>query len=150
MSLHKIIRFRLRQQLSHSRCLFLFLAMSIPVYLFSLHAAINLRLFSVAVSTHTSASNGVLQLPAMPKRPDVPMYAIGPLFSSCHPVLSALYSHGFGIRFVLVAACSSFDLAPLPTNVLITKRCLSSLPPDYLESTVVEAIRLSCLSRCSR
>ena len=66
MLLHKVLRFRVRYQLSQSRCLSLLLAMSSRVYLFFLHPAMNLRLPSVNVSTHTPAFNAVaFQSPAM-------------------------------------------------------------------------------------
>ena len=67
VSLHKILRFRVRLQLSQSRCLSLLLAMSGRVFLFFLHVAMNLRPPSVTASTQTSAFNAIVfQSPVMP------------------------------------------------------------------------------------
>ena len=67
VSLRKILRFRVRLQLSQSRCLSFLLAMSGRVSSSSLHAAINLRPPSVTASTQTSAFNDIVsQSPVMP------------------------------------------------------------------------------------
>ena len=67
VSLRKILRFRVRLQLSQSRCLSLLLAMYGRVSSSSLHAAMNLRPPSVTTSTQTSAFNAIVfQSPVMP------------------------------------------------------------------------------------
>ena len=68
VSLRKTLRFRVRLQLSQSRCLSLLLAMSGRVFLFScVHAAMNLRPPSVTASTQPSAFTAIVfQSPVMP------------------------------------------------------------------------------------
>ena len=67
VSLRKILRFRVRLQLSQSRCLSLLLAMSGRVFLFFLHAAMNLRPPFVTASTQTLAFAAIVsQSPVMP------------------------------------------------------------------------------------
>ena len=67
VSLRKTLRFRVRLQLSQSRCLSLLLAMSGCVSLLCLHAAMNLRPPSVTASTQTSAFTAIVsQSPVMP------------------------------------------------------------------------------------
>ena len=90
MSLRKILRYRVRLQLSQSRFLFLLLAMSSRVYLFFPPRGHDLRPPSVTVSTHISASIAVaFQSSPMPNaRMSLStmiyvwshMYAIGSLF----------------------------------------------------------------------
>ena len=62
VSLRKILHFRVRLQLSHSHCLSLLLAMSVPRLPLSssLHAAMNLRPPTVAASTQTSVFNAIV------------------------------------------------------------------------------------------
>ena len=59
----RVQRFRVRSQLSQSRCLPLLLVKSSRVYLFFPPRAIKLRPLSVTISTHTSASNAVASQP---------------------------------------------------------------------------------------
>ena len=67
VSLRKILRFRVRSQLSQSRCLSLLLAMSGRVFLFFPPRGHDLRPPSVTASTHTSVFNAIaFQSPAMP------------------------------------------------------------------------------------
>ena len=82
-----------------------------------LHAAMNLRPSSVAVSTHTSAFKAVaFQSPAMPNA-RMSLWTQSVRSFSFPPVLSVLHPQGFQKRFALAAARRSFGGASPPTKV---------------------------------
>ena len=81
MSLRKILRFRLRLQLSQPCCLSLLLAMSGRVSLFFPPRGHELGPPSVTASTQTSAFNAIVfQSPVMPNARMSLLYTVGPLF----------------------------------------------------------------------
>ena len=104
----QVLRFRVRSQLSQSRCLsFLRRCLDASTSYF-LHAAINLRPPSVTVSTRTPASNASLSSHPPCQTPGSRSVRNRSTLSSSHPVLSALYPQGFQARFVLATVHRSF------------------------------------------
>ena len=106
--LRKILRFRVRYQLSQPCCLSFLPAMSSRVYLFFPPCGQNLRSTSATISTHTSASNAVaFQSPVIPNARM--SFCTQSVYSfSSPPVLSTPYPQGFRKRFALAAARRSF------------------------------------------
>ena len=119
------LRFRVRSQLSQSRCLSLRLTMSTRVFLFlpprGHQPPPTLR---DRLNPHPCLQRRRFPVPRYAKHPDAALYAIGPLFllqtlgrpsvrnrstiSPSHPVLSALRPQGFRTRFALTTAGRSF------------------------------------------
>ena len=118
MSLRKILRFRVRQQLSQSLCLSVLLAMSSRVNLFfpprGHEPPPTLR---DRLSPHLSLQRRRFSTPRYAKRPDVAPNAIGPLFLLPTPSSMHCAPQIFRTRFALAAARLSFGRAPQPTKV---------------------------------
>ena len=81
MSLRKILRVRVRNQLSQYRCLFLLPAMSSRVYLlFPSRGREPPPTLRDRLNPHLSLQRRLLPIPRYVKHPDVALYPIGPLF----------------------------------------------------------------------
>ena len=138
VSLRKTLRFRVRLQLSQSRCLSLLLAMSSRVFLFfpprghepppTLRDRLNPNL-SLYRHRFPIARNV--------KRPDVALYAVGPLFllptpSSTHCALKVSEHDSL---WQPPAAHSEERSRPQKSSR--AQRCLNALAPGNLKGTVV-------------
>ena len=138
VSLRKILRFRVRLQLSQSRCLSLLLAMSGRVFLFlpprghepppTLRDRLNPNL---------SLYRHRFPIPRYAKRPDVALYTVSPFFllptpSSTHCALK-LSEHD---SFWQPPAAHSEERSR-PQKSSRAQRCLNALAPGYLKGTVV-------------
>ena len=138
VSLRKTLRFRVRLQLSQSRCLSLLLAMSSRVFLFfpprghepppTLRDRLNLNL-SLYRHRFPIARNA--------KRPDVALYTVGPFFllptpSSTHCALKVSEHDSL---WQPPAAHSEERSRPQKSSR--AQRCLNALAPGNLKGTVV-------------
>ena len=138
VSLRKILCFRVRLQLSQSRCLSLLLAMSGRVFLFlpprghepppTLRDRLNPNL---------SLYRHRFPIPRYAKRPDVAPYTVGPLFllptpSSAHCALKVSEHNSL---WQPPAAHSEERFRPQKSSR--AQRCLNALAPGYLKGTVV-------------
>ena len=138
VSLRKILRFRVRLQLSQSRCLSLLLAMSGRVFLFfpprghepppTLRDCLNPNL---------SLERHRFPIPRYAKRPDVALYTVGPLFllptpSSPHCALKVSKHDSLWQR-----PAAHSEERPRPRKFSRTQCCLNALAPGYLKGTVV-------------
>ena len=139
VSLRKTLRFRVRLQLSQSRCLSLLLAMSGRVCLFlpprghepppTLHDRLN---------TNLSLYRHRFPIPRYAKRPDVALYTVGPLFLLPTPSSSthcALKVSEHDSLWQPPAAHSEERSRPQKSSR--AQRCLNALAPSYLKGTVV-------------
>ena len=138
VSLRKTLRFRVRLQLSQSRCFSLLLAMSGRVFLFlpsrghepppTLRDRLNPNL---------SLYRHRFPIPRYAKRPDVALYTVGPFFllptpSSTH---CALKVSEHDSRWQPPAAHS--EERSRPQKYSRAQRCLNGLAPGHLKGTVV-------------
>ena len=120
VSLRKILRFRVRLQLSQSRCLSLLLAMSGRVFLFlpprghepppTLRDRLNPNL---------SLYRHRFPIPRYAKCPDVALYTVGPLFllptpSSTHCALKVSEHDSLCLAGLCFCICSCFFFFPSP------------------------------------
>ena len=138
VSLRKILRFRLRLQLSQPCCLSLLLAMSGRVSLFFPPRGHELGPPSVTASTQTSAFNAIVfQSPVMPNARMSLLYTVGPLFLLPTPSSShcAFKVSGHDSLWQPLAAHS--EERPRPQKSSRAQRCLNALAPGYLKRTVV-------------
>ena len=138
VSIRKILRFRLRLQLSQSRSLSFLLAMSGRVFLFfpprghepppTLRDRLNPNL---------SLSRHRFPIPRYAKRPDVALYTVGRLFllptpSSPHCALK-ISEHDS----LWQPPAAHSEEHPRPQKSSRAQRCLDALAPGYLKGTVV-------------
>ena len=138
MSLRKILRFRVRLQLSQSRCLSLLLAMSGRVFLFlprrGHEPPPTLR---DRLSPNLSLQRHRFPIPHYAKRPDVALYTAGPLFllptpSSPHYALKVSEHDS-----LWQPPAAHSEEPPRPQKSSRVQRCLNALAPGYLKGTVV-------------
>ena len=138
VSLRKTLRFRVRLQLSQSRCLSLLLAMSGRVFLFlpprghepppTLRYRLNP---SLSLYRHR------YPVPRYAKRPDVALYAVGPFFllptpSSPHCALEV--PEHYSLWQPPAAHSEKFSR---PQKSSRAQRCLNALAPGYRKGAVV-------------
>ena len=138
VSLRKTLRFRVRLQLSQSRCISLLLAMSGRVFLFlpprGHEPPPTLR---DRLHPNLSLYRHRFPIPRCAKRPDVALYTVGPLFlfptpSSTH---YALKVSEYDSLWQPPAAHSEERSRPQKSSR--AQCCLNALAPGYLKGTVV-------------
>ena len=138
MSLRKILRFRVRYQLSQPHCLSLFLAMSSRVYLlFSPRGHEPPPTLRGCFNPHLSLQCRRFPILRYAKRPDVAPYAIGPLFifptpSSPHCTLKVCEHDSLWQP----PAAHSDERLRSQTSSRAHHR-LNALTPDYLKGAIV-------------
>ena len=120
------------QQLSQSRCLSLLLAMSSRVYLFfpprGHEPPPTLR---DRFNPHLSLQNRRFPIPRYAKRPDVALYAMGPLRTAPSRFPNTTR---FGSRPPLIRVSAP---AHKKSYINSVQRCLNALTPGYLKGTVL-------------
>ena len=138
VSLRKTLRFRVRLQLSQSRCLSLLLAMSGRVFLFlpprDHEPPLTLR---NRLNPTLSLYRHRFPIPRYAKRPDVALYTVGPFSplptpSSTHCALKVSEHDSL---WQPPAAHSEERSRPQKSSR--AQRCLNTLAPGYLKGTVV-------------
>ena len=155
MSLRKILCFRVRQQLSPSRCLSLLFWRCLVTSTSSfLRAAMNLRPPSVTVSTHTSASNAVaFRSPAMANtRMSLYTKSVHSFSFPPRPLRTAPSRFPNMIRFVWQPPPPPLIIrmgAPAHKSLLV-RNVVAMLPHRVISrARLYEAIRWSGLLRCA-
>ena len=138
VSLRKILRFRVRLQLSQSRCLSLLPAMSGRIFLlFCPRGHEPPPTLRDRLNPNLSLYRHRFPIPRYAKRPDVALYTVGPLFllptpSSPH---CALKVSEYDSLWQPPAAHS--EERPRPQKSSRAHCCLNALAPGYLKGTVV-------------
>ena len=138
VSLRKTLRFRVRLQLSQSRCLSLLLAMSGRVFLFfpprghepppTLRDRLNPNL---------SPKRHRFPIPRYAKRPDVALYTIGPLFLLPTPPSPHCALEVSEHDSLWQSPAAHSEERPRPQKSSRAQRCLNALEPGFLKGTVV-------------
>ena len=145
----QVLRFCVRSQLSQSRSL-LFSRRSLAVSTcFFLHAAMNLRPPFLTVSTHTSASNTVSSYPLAAKRPDIALYAVGPLVLLPTPSTPHCTINVSQYDSLWQPPTAYSDERPRPQSLLVRSVILMLSHPVISRARLYEVIRWSCLLRCA-
>ena len=138
VSLRRILRFRVRLQLSQSRCLSLLLAMFGRIFLFFPPRDHEPPPpFRDRLNPDLSLYRHRVPVPRYAKRPDVALYTVGPLFllptpSSPHCALKVSEHDSLWQP----PAAYSEEL-PRPQKSSRAQRCLNALAPGYLKGAVV-------------